>query len=70
MMHRCVAFAWRAWQAAVASSRLSHVEDNAAAHQASLRQDFLSRLQAAKGRIEEERLHETAELTRKFQDQL
>jgi hypothetical protein len=69
-MNRSVASAWRAWQAAVSSSRLSHIEDNAAAHQASLRQDFISRLQAAEVRIEEERLRETAELSQNFQDQL
>ena len=70
MMNRSVASAWRAWQSAVVRLRLSHIKDNAAADQASLRQDFLSRLQAAEVRIEEERVRETAELTQYFQDQL
>eukprot|EP01043_Picozoa_sp_COSAG02_P019785 COSAG02_NODE_963_length_15604_cov_10.737117_11_plen_161_part_00 len=70
MMNRSVASAWRAWQSAVTRLRLSHIEDNAAADQASLRQDFLSRLQAAEVRIEEERVRETTELTQNFQDQL
>ena len=70
MMNRSVASAWQAWQAAVASLRLSHIQDNAAARQDSLRSDFASRLQAAEARIEKERLRETAELTHKFQEQL
>lgn len=70
MMHHSVASAWRSWQAAVARSRLSHIQDNAAAQQASLREDFLSRLQAAEARMEEEQHRESAELTKTFQDQL
>ena len=70
MMNRCLVSAWRAWAAAAAAFQLARLQSEAQAQQASLRDDFRSRLQTMEQRMEAERQEESALLVRNFESQL